>query len=141
MFADLERRSYLPIYLVVGQLKQDPQSGHLFLFSNNQTPQRCSIKSVPTPIRRPQDRSTNKAVCDASCAAGRSTTSTGMSDTAGAVHARPSDEPRLSSPSRFEYLFSEDSDNPCWRQYSVRFSPLRSKAATGSATSARLRRC
>ncbi len=96
---------------------------------------------LPTPIRRPQDKSTNKAVCDPSCAAGRSTTSTGMSDTAGAVHARPSDEPRLSSPIRFEYLFNEDSDNPSWRQYSVRFSPLRSNAATSSATSARLRRC
>lgn len=41
---------------------------------------------------------------------------------------------------RFEYLFSELSDNPCCRQYSVRLSPLRSNAATSSATSARLRR-
>ena len=39
-----------------------------------------------TPIRRPPDSSTYKAVCDASCATGRSTTSTGISDTAGAGH-------------------------------------------------------
>lgn len=95
---------------------------------------------VPTPIRRPPDSSTNKAVCDASCAAKRSTTSTGTSETAGVVRSLGSHQPRLSLPIRFEYLFSEDSDNPCCRQYSVRLSPLRSNADTSSATSARLRR-
>src|SRR5487761_2283735 len=41
---------------------------------------------APTPIRRPPDSSTYKAVCDASCTTARSTTSTGISDTAGVEH-------------------------------------------------------
>ena len=43
---------------------------------------------APTPIRRPPDSSTNKDVCHACCAAGRSSsTSTGRSETAGAVRS------------------------------------------------------
>lgn len=43
---------------------------------------------APTPIRQPPDSSTNKAVCHACCATGRSSsTSTGISETAGAVHS------------------------------------------------------
>src|SRR5580704_18649773 len=117
------------------------QAEHNYTSPRTAIRRRNVVPSNPalTPIRRPPDSSTNKAVCRACGAAGRSTTSTGISDTAGSVLLLRSNEPRHAS-IRFEYLFSEDSDNPCCRQYSVRFSSLRSNDATSSATSARLRR-
>ena len=95
---------------------------------------------APMPICRPPASSICIALRLADCAIALSTSSTGISETAGMTRVTSSRHMPLGPLAPLRCRLNVQCDRACRRQYPARLRPLGSNPATRTATSARLRR-